>query len=349
MGAWDWNIVPGTTTLLNHPKLSGATADQKGNNSWVGVVSDGWVGTAVEDYIDPLEGSVAYKKMWFYMDDCVIVTTTNVTVSSTASTDQVVTVLDNRKAADGGIWIDGQQVSAESSPLTQNGSTLYYGGNGYLALDEPFNLTLFEGNRTGNWSAISTSIAGNMTVPIFSAYATMPQSTFSYALYPATDPDTLAYAAAASEYTVIDDGGVIGVAGQQRLSLIFWPGASTSVTINMTSMAPTMQGSMTVTSEQPAAYLFATSDNNDGTRALVVTASDPSQQLTSLTFSITADGMDLSCADEGYDTGCQAVDGGVEFDAALPQGGLAGSSMFRNIIDWKLITSIYSRWAKKGA
>ena len=332
MAAWDWNLIPGTTTLLNHPKLSGSTVDQQGNKTWVGVVSDGWVGTAVEDYIDPLDGSVAYRKMWFYLDDCVIVTTTNVTVNSSASTDQVVTVLDNRKAASGGIWVDGQQVSTESDIATVTGSTLYYGGNGYFALDEPFNLTLFEGNKTGNWSAISTSTAGNTTVPIFSAYATIPQSTFSYTLYPATDPDTLAYVASANEYTIIDDGGVLGVAGQQRLSLVFWPEASTSIPINMTAIDSSMEGSMTVTSDQPAAYLFASRDNGDGTSTMVITASDPSQRLQSVAFSISMDDAELSCADEGYDTGCQGMNGGVNFTVALPQGGMAGSSIFRNII-----------------
>ena len=63
MDAWDWNLVPGTTTLLDYPKLGPKVVDHVGKRNWVGVVSDGWVGTAVEDYIDPYDGNVAYKKM----------------------------------------------------------------------------------------------------------------------------------------------------------------------------------------------------------------------------------------------------------------------------------------------
>ena len=335
MDAWDWNLIPGTTTLLNYPPLEVSIVDEIGNKSWVGVVSDGWVGTAVEDYLDPLDGNIAYKKMWFYLDDSVVITTTGVTIDTSIagvnSSNVAITILDNRRAADGGVYVDGEEVQVSQSGTSANGSTLYYGGNGYLSYDNPFALTLAEGNRTGNWSAISTSTAGVSTVPIFSAYTTIPHETYSYAVFLATTPDVLAYEAQSPTSTPFESGGVFGVAGAERLSLVFWPRASTSISVSLDTIGWMNIGNMTVTSSQPATYLFATRDNGDGTQTMVVTLADPSQTLDSVTFSVSSGDMTLSCVQEGYDDGCQASKGGVSFTVMMSSGGLAGSSVFRDI------------------
>ena len=263
-----------------------------------------------------------------------IVTTTDVQIKPNSSSQAdantpLITVLNNQKAVDGGIWVDGQEVQADINGTSFNGSTLYYGGNGYQALGDPFSFVVAEGNRTGNWSAISTSTAGESTVSIFSAYTIIPSTTFSYALYPATSPDDLAAAQANPTYTIIDDGGVIGVAGAERLSLVFWPGGATSVTVDLEAVGD-LQGTMQVSSDQPAAYLFAMRGNGDGSQTLVVTLADPSQALDSLNFGLTSDALSVSCS--GEDDGCQAVSGGITVDVALPTAGLAGSSAFIDLI-----------------
>ncbi|ORX36761.1 chondroitin AC/alginate lyase [Kockovaella imperatae] len=334
MDAWDWNLIPGTTALLNFPTLGPENVDQSGKRDWVGVVSDGWVGTAVEDYLDPYDGSVAYKKMWFYLDDCVVIVTTDIQMKPNASSivpsdTPLITVLNNQKATAGGVWIDGQQVEPDPSGTSYNGTTLYYSNNGYIALgNDTLSLVVAEGNRTGNWSAISTSTLGNTTVPIFSAYTIVPTTkTSSYALYPATSPDVLQYAAEYQPYTVIDNAdGIIGVAGIERLSLVFWPGSAGNTTLDLGLIGWADQGQIQIASSQPGAYLFATGANDDDTY-LVVTVADPSQSLESIEFSISSQALSVQCTLDAW-YGCQSTPGGVAVNVTLPSRGRVGSSTF---------------------
>ncbi len=77
--AWDWNLIPGTTVLLDDEKVprNSSKIGVTGNMSFVGVVSDDWVGTSVEDYIDTYDGSLSYRKAWFFLDDSVLITTSD--------------------------------------------------------------------------------------------------------------------------------------------------------------------------------------------------------------------------------------------------------------------------------
>jgi len=93
MAAWDWNLVPGTTTQLNTPKLAGSNAGNSGKKDFVGVVSDGKVGTSVEDYVDPLDASFSYRKAWFYSDDSVLVVTSDIKSSGKELVEEVAAML----------------------------------------------------------------------------------------------------------------------------------------------------------------------------------------------------------------------------------------------------------------
>lgn len=316
--AWDWNLIPGTTTLLNLPKLNSSYVGVTGNRSFVGVASDGWVGTSVMDYLDPHDGNIAFRKAWFYLWDSVVITTMAVTINtSIPATAGVppITVLDNRMAASGGIYVDGQAVNA-SKGLAVNGTTLYYGGNGWLSHNQPFSLTLSEGNRTGNWSKISTSAKGETTVPIFSAYTTIPQTTYTYEYFPASTQDRLVQELAGPTNTPLDFNGTLGVAGEQRLSLVFWPDSPTTVSVPLSAIGWADQGDFRFTSQQPGVYLFATdqADPVTGTTPLVITLADPSQLLTEMSFSLTTPSF-ATC----------------DFIVQLPTGGYAGASAFQNL------------------
>lgn len=324
---WDWNLIPGTTVLLDHPKLNASIVGFTGKTTWVGM--------AVEDYVDPYDGSLAYKKAWFYLDDSVLVTTTGVSVNSSVpglGGVPVVTVLDNRAAADGGVWLDDQQIQTSTLGSAFNATTLYYGGNGYLSYGTPFQLTVAEGNRTGNWSAISTSTQGVTTGNIFSAYTAIPSdptTAYTYAFFPAASPDRLASEASQPTTTTIQGDGVLGVAGAGRLQIAFWPGGAMTTTVSLAQVGWAKAGNVTVTTSEAAVFIFAT--NSAG--RLVVTLADPGQSLPSLSFSMIMPG--LSC-EEGldWDDGCyEASDGkGVQFrDIQLPRGGFAGASVFRDV------------------
>ena len=334
MDAWDWDLVPGTTVLLNKPRHDAKLVGVQGKTTFVGGVSDGWVGTAVEDYVEPHDASVSYKKAWFFLDDSVLVTTSKVELNSSVAGVEgtpVITVLDNRAAVDGGVWVDGEKVDA-SGGAAVNGSTLFYGGNGYLSYDSPFSLTLWEGPRAGNWSAISTSTLGNTTVGIFSAHTTVPHDAYTYVFFPASDADRLSKEQKAPTTTVVSGEGIMGAAGGERLGLVFWPGSEPSITVDTATIGWGDEGSVTFTSDQPAAYLFATRRNEDGTRSLAITVADPSQSATSASFTMTVDGATVRCENNDHDDGCEETQGGVSFTVDLPSGGYAGSSVSRGVM-----------------
>lgn len=335
--AWDWNLIPGTTVLLGHPVLNSTNVGRAGKKTYVGVVSDGWVGTSVMDYVDSVDGSLSYRKAWFFLDDSVIVTTSALSVNTSVagvSGRPVVSVLDNRASVGGSAWVDGVETRL-SAQTKINGSTLYYGGNGYLSYGSPFSFTLSEGNRTGNWSAISTSIRGNTTVPIFSAYTTLNTNTSaisSYAFFPATSAERLASEAASPSSVVLSSNGTIAVAGLERLSVVFYPGSSTSITIPLATIGWSPAGSITLRSDQPAIYLFATKVNAAGQTVLVITLSDPSQSLDKLSFGMDVEGAGVGCLAASWDDGCSRTGKGLRFDVGMPRGGFAGDSVFREVI-----------------
>ncbi|KAJ6440589.1 polysaccharide lyase family 8 [Purpureocillium lavendulum] len=316
MAAWDWNLVPGTTTQLNIPKLAGGNAGNSGKKDFVGVVSDGKVGTSVEDYVDPLDATFSYRKAWFYSDDSVLVITSDIKSSGKAP---VITVLDNRAVADSDkIWVDDKKVDA-SKGLEAKGKTLFYGGNGYVAYGDDFALTLAQGERTGNWTEISTSTVGETTVSIFSGYTTITKDSFSYAMFPATSRGKVAKEARKPSIVPVMGTGVSGAAGSNKLSLVFWPGGDKSIKVDLAKIGWAKSGSLTVTSDQPGAYLFKPLCNAKNKKAmkLRVTLSDPTQKLTATSFSV-------------------AVSHGTvtpeKVDVDLPTAGLAGSSGSRDIV-----------------
>lgn len=331
--AWDWNLIPGTTVLLDHPTLSSEVVDVNGKRDFVGVVSDEWVGTSVEDYIDPNDASLSYRKAWFFVDECVVVITTGISVNTSSNVTDgtpVITVLDNRAAVSSDILVDGEKVDATRG-VSVNGSTLYYGGNGYISLGDPFHLTLAENNRTGNWSAISTSTVGEVAVPVFSAYTAATGSSQAYAFWPAVDIDTFNYEAANPSTVPIYGDEITGLAGAERLSLVFWPQGGTQISVDLSAIGWSSAGSVTVTSSEAGAYLFATRWNSDDTRTLVITMSDPTQILNSTSFELAFEGLSADCSQIDWDDGCQKTQAGVSFEIELPIGGFAGSSVFREI------------------
>lgn len=330
--AWDWNLIPGTTVLLDQPKLNSSYAGVTGKQSFVGVVSDGWVGTSVEDYVDPHDASLSYRKVWFFLDDSVFITISKV-VTNTSSDAPVITVLDQRLADQSGVYVDGKSIDAAST-TEMIGRSLYYGGNAYLSYATPFNLTLSESSRTGNWSAISTSTIGNTTVPIFSAYTTIPLDTksYSYAFFPSFTRGRLAEELAGLITTSIEINGTLGAAGGERLSLVFWPGSGLNATVPLSAIGWGSSGDFTFKVSQPSVFLFATRLNGGGTQTLVVTFADPTQLLTDLSFSLSITNGKLQCTEIDWDDGCSAQGDGVTFNVGLPSGGLAGSSVFRDVL-----------------
>ncbi|KAM3505998.1 hypothetical protein MY11210_007736 [Beauveria gryllotalpidicola] len=330
--SWDWNLIPGTTVVRNRPALAATKVKYQGKRGFVGVVSDGHVGAAVEDYQDPLDAHISYKKAWFYLGDAVLVSVVDVRTQD-ARDAPTITVLDNCAKAAGGAFVNGRKI-ALGSDTRAAGSTLLYGGNGYMSYYAPFDLMLSEGERTGNWSAISTSTAGSATVPIFSAYTTVNGSKTFYAVFPAISPQKLAQEAEKPSWKPVDGEGISGAAGQGVLSVVFWPGGDRSLTVDLADIGWAQSGTVKVTAGQPGVYLITGRGTGTETgtgecvKKLVVTAADPTQRLETATLGLV---FTRSLGEEEATMmPCGvAVKAEIELAFALPTGGMAGSSVMR--------------------
>ncbi|ETR98059.1 polysaccharide lyase family 8 protein [Trichoderma reesei RUT C-30] len=336
MGAWDWNLVPGTTTLLDQPKLQASQVKYDGLKDFVGVVSDGKFGAAVEDYVDPLTQNLAYRKSWFFVDEGVIVITTDIKKNATAGNAPVITVLDNRAAES-----SKTKAFVKNGPLAKSGAvqhvatdTLYYANNGYLAYDTPFELTLSVGKRSGNWSEISTSTQGVETVDIFSAYTTIKGDKFTYGFFPSISSQKLNKELLEPTWTPITKKGISGIYGKDRASLAFWPGGAKSVELDLKDLGWASAGTLTFTSDQPAVYLLSAKCKDKGSLRLSVTLADPTQKLGAASYSIKISGQkhkvrEMGKLSEGIE---RRGDGAIGFGVRLPTGGLAGSSVSREVV-----------------
>ncbi|TXT11176.1 hypothetical protein VHUM_01927 [Vanrija humicola] len=317
-GAWDWYLVPGRTVLYHYPTLSSSWVSVTGKRDFVGVVSDGQNGFSVMDYIDPHDGSISYRRTWFFIDDVVVNTIANVSNNVGVSA-PIVTVLDQRLSDGSTLKLDGAVSS--SNTVTTAVTSLSYGGNGYAALDgASFNLTTKQGQQTGNWSALSVSTAGVTTKDIFTAYHTMTNgSSFSYAFYPGQEATT-------SGISTLGSNAVLGAAGRTYIAVSFWPGAANWITLPLDKAGAKWSGNITLASSSPAIYLLKF--NGAG---VTVYASDPTQKLANVTLTIATEGPKTSCGAVTGAAGCTAVPVGAKLTFALPSGGLAGSTVSASV------------------
>lgn len=329
--AWDWNLVPGTTSLLNLPSLNTARAQLRGVKNFVGTVSDGWDGMAIMDFAGSASNpQISYRKVYFFLDDVVLVTTSSIQVRSDVSSLPVIAVLDNRRrSSDGVVLVEDQQQASTLDGVQMEGSTLWHDDTGYLSYSKPFSLTLASGDRSGNWSGISTSAVGVTMVPIFSAYTKIEPDipSYTYAIFPASDRTRVQEEANNPTYTPLDLGpDVSAVTGAGKLAIVFWTSGQ-SARIPLSSLEwPAGEGStdiLVITSSQPAGYLL-TLDNSSNSIAL--TLSDPTQVLSNVAYSLSIDGAGRGFGCAATD-GCSATTGVVSVTATMPSGGFAGQSI----------------------
>lgn len=316
--AWDWNLVPGTTALLNVPNVKTAAVKQFGLSPFVGVVSDGKAGISAEEFTEPATRSMSFRKARFYFDDAIVVAMSNIASNSSAPT---ITVLENRNAVPGGIQLDGETTNAGSN---EKANSLYYGGNGYLAYNKPFDLTLFEGDRTGNWSEISTSAAGEVTTKLFSAYHTHKGDSMTYAVFPAISKQSLAREAHAPTYKSIMEKGITAVTGKDKLGVVFWPGSDGVITVDLKDIGWDNKGTVTLRSSQPAAYLLSASCKGGKGVRVAINAADPTQKLKTVDFSMAVEGRKIKDV-----SGRGGDQDSVQWTIELPTGGMAGSTVLK--------------------
>lgn len=186
--AWNWHLIPGTTSTLDNSSLTWpATPDLKKNTEFAGAVTDGAFACAAMDFH---RDSLAAKKAWFFYNDTLLCLGTAITSNSP---DPVVTTI-NQCLFKPPVRA---QIQGTASTLTEinlqlaNPDWLENDGLRYTPLNAP-TLLVKGSSQTGNWKKVFNTPATpkddvkqnvlTLTVP----HGARPQDAqYAYAVTPA--------------------------------------------------------------------------------------------------------------------------------------------------------------------
>ncbi|GJJ11951.1 hypothetical protein Clacol_006189 [Clathrus columnatus] len=167
-GAWDWNMIPGTTVDYNATVLECSTVNAVGMDPFVGGVSTGSIGMGVMRYINPVTQSLSFQKAWFFFPNDIQHVSVSVLESKTSA--PVYSILDQRLRS-GEISHHFKQPKNESGNFSCSGRcTLFHSGTGYLFSPSVDTFSVSTGYKTSNWTALGISTHPPDDVDLFAAW-----------------------------------------------------------------------------------------------------------------------------------------------------------------------------------
>ncbi|KAF7727850.1 hypothetical protein EC973_006963 [Apophysomyces ossiformis] len=312
-GAWDWNLVPGTTVHYNTTPLSCNETQWTGLEPFVGGVTLGNVGVAVMNYTNPYVNDpyphcsyIHWQKSYFFFPNAYAVMLGNLTTKFTCN--QILTTLDQRNL-NGPVYIDGALIDRNETIETvsthaENG-TVWHDRVGYTLVPHWDDLTveMFVNTAThrSNWASIGIA-KNNETVPMFTATVLHYRSTLDYIVQPAISETAFHDTSKGLPLKLLTNYNhtIMGAysAQDRTLGLTFWEDGffSTGLGINVTSNHPIVL----ILQEKKSGWLLA--------------VADPSQLLKRVRLEISSNRTEP-----------------VKVKIDLPQGQLAGSTVIHEI------------------
>ncbi|KAG8921081.1 hypothetical protein FRC01_000423 [Tulasnella sp. 417] len=282
--AWNWNIIPGITTDYAETPFYCSETRWSGITEFVGGASDGIVGMAVMDYINPYTGTLRYRKAWFFFEgDMQHVTVTE--VESVTNAD-VYSVLDQKRVGKGGIYVNGTLLESPDGGNFTAPASLWHSGVGYTfdpASPTLQHLSITTEELTGDWSHIGTSTAPPTTVDVFTAYLKHQperlEDGLSYTIYPGTDTyqDFEAAAKKRSVRTLRNDKHVSAAMDSHGSTImaVFWPAEKGHPDESLEIPWKGTNKHLTIRVEMEAIVIVCT-------KRWTVTVADPSQSMETL-------------------------------------------------------------------
>ncbi|OCH96195.1 galactose mutarotase-like protein [Obba rivulosa] len=315
--AWDWNLIPGVTVDYRATPLDCSHTQYKGFEAFVGGASDGRIGVAAMRYTNPYTKALRWQKVWFFLEGDV----QHVMVPSYSSSSDapIFSVLDQKRRR-GDVLVNGIRLQ-ESTNIT-GAHTLWHDRVGYLFSSHsaglPYQLSVRMGNRTGSWSSIGTSTAGDATVDLFAAWinhgsAPSPDP-LSYTVFPSTGYAKFERKSLATRLKTVrndDDTSAVYDEVHRIFMAVFWNPEGGSVQF---SPSP-YDAQIVITASGNVAVIYRRDEG-------ILTIADPSQTLENVQLGITI----VTRAIGGLDNLEEVVDV-KELLVQLPTGGLAGSSV----------------------
>ncbi|KAG8950415.1 hypothetical protein FRC04_007430 [Tulasnella sp. 424] len=310
--AWDWNLIPGITTNYAGTPLICNFTQWSGNRTFVGGASNGEIGVAAMDYLNP------YTAWFFLPDDVQHVIVSNITNTSDAP--DVFHVLD-QKRVNGSVYMDGVPVTEPKA----GAKSLWHDSVGYSfetsaspgSEDSAIESVEFATpQRVGDWDPIGTSSSPPTNVTLFQAWlrhdTTKLSTPISYSIYPGTK-SAKAFASKAKRYAVqsISNKGVSAAMDAQKtvFMAVFWEKGTAKAEIALSR-------SVTVKTSEPAIVMV-------DLKRWVVAVSDPTETLTEVDVTVRA--WSVRRKD------CAGLIKGKKVTVKLPQGGDLGKSAFAEL------------------
>ncbi|KAI0735198.1 polysaccharide lyase family 8 protein [Earliella scabrosa] len=277
VAAWDWNLIPGITVDYGATELSCSMTRKTGTQPFVGGASDGRVGAVAMRYQNPITKSLNWRKTWFFLEnDVQFVMVARITSSTDAP---VLSVLDQRKHV-GDVLVNGEPASSGNF---SHASTLWHGSVGYVFnVTDPVTLSVDVSTKTGDWSAIGASSQPPVTVDMFTAWLSHDDisAPISYMVFPATTPESFEAKVAATDLRVIRNDGSISALLDKANNMVFgvfWETNGGQFTIP----ALTPGGATIRVQSTGSSNIIFRMDTWS------LTVADPTQLLSSITFTLT--------------------------------------------------------------
>ena len=309
--AWDWNLIPGITVDYGATPLQCGDNGKRGKSAFVGGVSDNRAGIAVMQYQNPATGSLSWKKAWFFFENDV----QHVTVSDINSRTRfpVFSVLDQKKL-NGDVLVNGQARGNGNYTAT---SSLWHAGIGYtFDAANPVSLSLSLGPRAGAWSSIGTSAQPPTTINLFAAWLHHEDLSkpISYSIYPAVTPsDFQSKASSVTVQTLQNDKSISAARSGNVVMIVFWNPFGGQIDL------PTLEGGAITLRSPTSAVVIVRLDTWD------VTVADPTQMASDLV-------LDFGVKTGNIPSQWGSSSNRKSLSIKLPTGGIAGSSVTRNLL-----------------
>jgi chondroitin AC lyase len=281
--AWDWTLLPGTTTL--HASLPNGrprtdetvSIGQRGRAKFVGGVSDGRYGAAA---MDLERGPLTAHKAWFFFDRFYVALGAGITLAPGADPAEVATDI-NQARGRGDIFVNGKKLSGDLPARTYRDGSLHFvihDGIGYIPGPDTI-AVLSDSIQSGRWSEIGSGASERVSMPVFNlwiSHGSTPKNTrYQYTVLPdATEAQTMAEYRHPSFDVLSNTDAIqaIYIAALKYAAVVFYAAASLETPLG------------TVSVDHPAMVLIQSF--GDG---LHLTASNPEN--TALTLHVKINGM----------------------------------------------------------
>jgi chondroitin AC lyase len=271
---WDWQKIPGTTTVQKpqHPHWNEIA--KKGLSDFVGGVSDGQFGAAAFDFKsahDPLKA----RKAWFFFDDEYVCLGSGITSEAEYT---VVTTL-NQHLLNGAVIMKSRKDIAtldKGEHVDQEASWVYHDGVGYVFPQEE-RVNVSSARASGRWKDINHQTTASdepVEMDVFSLWidhGVKPQDArYEYIVVPATSPEALDQFARNLPLEIISNTASLQALRHNELNraqIIFYQPGKIKVNDHVS-----------ITAESPCMIMVKTS----GKSIEHITVADPSRKLDSL-------------------------------------------------------------------